>query len=394
MKNPTRLPGEVFGEDSNVPTQSRWDALNEELAIIGDDDLEVTIVEMKQQMDALHGEWLMRIAEFDRRKLADMRHRLTTTGWLRSVFRLTGAVASTTLRQARGLMQMPTVAGAAIEGSLDPVAVMMLDRARRRHPVAFSDHEAVFADIATYLNPTDLRRAVSHWEQQIDYPSAVARTEAQRRRRRFSINQTWEGMWWVAGELDPETGAIVDKAIRSVADRANLDPTDTRVPAQVRADALGDICTQWLQHGDTPTSGGVKPHIVLTIDAEALLGLRQRLGMIDDVVVSPETVRRLACDSSIVRMILDDRSRPIDVGRATRTISPALRRALNARDRGCQWPGCEAPPGWCDAHHIRHWIDGGPTELDNLILLCRTHHTAVHRDDQYAKTTPQPARAP
>lgn len=393
MKNPTRTPGEVFDEDGNDSIRIGWERLTEELATIGDDDLEATIVEMKYQMDADHAEWLARIAEYDRRQLADVRHRLSTTGWLRSTFRMTGRAASSTLRQSRGLLRMPKVAAAATAGVIGPIVVALLDRARRRHPDEFSGHEAVFADIGSYLDPTGMRRAITHWEQQVDYPSAVAQAEAQRSRRRLSINQTWDGMWSLSAELDPETGSMVDAAIRSIADPSNLDADDRRKPWQVRADALADLCEQSLRRGSAPTSGGVKPHLTLTIDAEALLGLRRALGTIGDAVVSPAVARRLSCDSTVVRVILDENAEPIDVGRATRAIPPALRRALDARDRGCQWAGCDAPTDWCDAHHIEHWADGGSTDLTNLVLLCRTHHTAMH-EDLDAELSTRPQRAP
>ena len=101
----------------------------------------------------------------------------------------------------------------------------------------------------------------------------------------------------------------------------------------------------------------------------------------DGVPVDPETVRRLACDASIVPIVLGSESEVLDVGRATRTIPPAVRRAIDLRDAGCTWPGCDAPPSWCDAHHIEHWAHGGTTTLENLRLVCRRHHTAIHRQD-------------
>jgi hypothetical protein len=88
------------------------------------------------------------------------------------------------------------------------------------------------------------------------------------------------------------------------------------------------------------------------------------------------TFRRIACDASRVVMIHDDAGRILDVGRRTRAISPALRRALEHRDGGCRFPGCGIR--FCDAHHVEHWADGGDTKLDNLVLLCRLHHRAVH----------------
>jgi hypothetical protein len=94
--------------------------------------------------------------------------------------------------------------------------------------------------------------------------------------------------------------------------------------------------------------------------------------------IAGEAARRLACDARISRVITDGPSQPLDVGRRTRTIPPALRTALIVRDRGCTFPGCDRPPPWTDAHHLVAWIDGGPTSLDNLALLCRRHHRAVH----------------
>ena len=92
--------------------------------------------------------------------------------------------------------------------------------------------------------------------------------------------------------------------------------------------------------------------------------------------VSAETSRRIACDASIVRMTHAADGTVLDVGRKTRSIPPAIRRALEARDQRCRFPGCASR--WCDAHHVVHWADGGPTSLDNLLLLCRRHHRAIH----------------
>jgi hypothetical protein len=110
---------------------------------------------------------------------------------------------------------------------------------------------------------------------------------------------------------------------------------------------------------------------------EARAGGRARLE--DAGTISAETARRLACDATVTRVVTAARSVPLEVGRATKVVSPALRRALAIRDGGCAFPGCERPPGWCDAHHVRHWADGGETGLSNLVLLCRPHHRVIHR---------------
>jgi Domain of unknown function (DUF222) len=98
------------------------------------------------------------------------------------------------------------------------------------------------------------------------------------------------------------------------------------------------------------------------------------------VPISVGWARRLACDATIIPLVLGANSEPLDVGRATKAVPAALRRALIARDKGCAFPGCRRPPRWCDAHHLQHWLDGGPTALHNLVLLCDYHHHVIHHD--------------
>jgi hypothetical protein len=88
--------------------------------------------------------------------------------------------------------------------------------------------------------------------------------------------------------------------------------------------------------------------------------------------------RRLACDAAVLRVVLAAGSQPLDVGRRTAVVPPAIRRAVIVRDRPCRFPGCDRPQSWCDAHHVVQWADGGPTSLANLLLLCRRHHRTVH----------------
>jgi hypothetical protein len=115
--------------------------------------------------------------------------------------------------------------------------------------------------------------------------------------------------------------------------------------------------------------------------------------------ISAQMVERLACDCTVTRILLGSDSAVIDVGRSRRVVSGSTRRALNVRDKHCQWPGCERPPSTCDAHHLIYWTRGGPTDLDNLLLLCYRHHWMVHegawqiaRDDSgRILTIPSPA---
>ena len=129
---------------------------------------------------------------------------------------------------------------------------------------------------------------------------------------------------------------------------------------------------------DCPSTAGEPPHLTVTIDWDAL---RTGLGVATldyGTHITATEARRSACDAKIIPVVLGGKSEPLDVGRAMRTVPLSIRRALVARDRGCVFPGCDRPPGMCQAHHRRHWVDGGETSVENCVLLCETHHRHVH----------------
>src|SRR5205823_784952 len=150
--------------------------------------------------------------------------------------------------------------------------------------------------------------------------------------------------------------------------------------AQQQADALGLLAESALHHGIEPGAPGERYQVVVHVDAPALMDPdAPGQSVLDDGVhVSAETSRRLACDATRVVMRHDPDGRVTEVGARTRTIPPALRRALHHRDRACRFPGCARRFG--QGHHIKHWANGGPTTLSNLALLCRRHHRAVHEE--------------
>ncbi|MGI9585714.1 MAG: DUF222 domain-containing protein [Acidimicrobiia bacterium] len=358
----------------------------DDLFRVGDDDLEQSIVDRLRLIDALRADVALRVDEFDRRQVAEDSYVLTTKQWLAHRCRLSKRDASILLRTGQGLARMPKTAEFAVKGYITSDGVRLLTAARAKHPDDFVSHEAVLTDAATYLDVKELRQAVAYWEQQVAYPEALAETGRQTARRRLSVNQTWDGMWSVSGELDPESGQVVSTALEALVAPTNLDPVDTRSHPQKTADALVDLCTHALGHGDTlATSGGEKPHVTISVDynvlTRELADDGRRLPEIAGSPVSPETIERMTCDAGIVRIVVDSKGQPLDVGRRVRTVTPAIRRALDVRDGGCAWSGCDAPLDWCDAHHLVHWAHGGETSLDNLILLCRKHHTTTHKDN-------------
>lgn len=155
---------------------------------------------------------------------------------------------------------------------------------------------------------------------------------------------------------------------------------DDRTGGQRRADALVEACERLLRAGALPSSGGERPQLVVTLDHEQLSAAVGAGSLPDGVELSPAAVRRLACDAGVVPAVLGSASQPLDVGRSSRTATPAQRRALALRDGGCAFPGCDRPPAWCDAHHIQHWEHLGQTDLANLVLLCGYHHRVLHHD--------------
>src|SRR5947208_5471847 len=199
----------------------------------------------------------------------------------------------------------------------------------------------------------------------------------------------------IRGRLAPEVGAALIQAL-TAAREALYDKAHARnVPAgtsgadvstepptmpQQQADALALVAETALHHGIDPGAPGERYQVVVHVDAPVLADVDApgQSVLEDGAHVSAETSQRLACDASRVVMRHDPDGRIFEVGARTRTIPPALRRALHHRDRGCRFPGCGVRFG--QGHHLRHWADGGPTTLSNLALLCRRHHRAVHEE--------------
>jgi hypothetical protein len=183
---------------------------------------------------------------------------------------------------------------------------------------------------------------------------------------------------------------------------------EARSPSKRRADALVEMAVTQLRCGDHRDVHGQRPHLTVTVSADTLRNhprstdaggddpVRSRAMAVPAELhgvgpIHSETARRIACDAvrTVVTIAPFDGDAawmqstpavPLSVGRATRTIPAPIRTALVLRDQGCRFPGCDRPPAWTDGHHIIHWADGGPTELDNLVSLCRRHHRRVHEE--------------
>ncbi len=344
-------------------------------------ELESDIGVLRRVIGIAEAECARRVGEIERRGSFSEDGALSITSWVDARFRTGRSEASTAVRMGRALEDMPATREALCEGEVSRAAVVQLIGARESNPEEFSRAEDLLVDTARSLGVKDLRRAVEHWREVVSPEQAVRDEEERFQRRKLHASPTFEGMVRIDGDLDPETGQVVISALSAVTGpwMRERSPDDDRTPEQMRADALGKVCRRFLDSSHRPRHGGERPHVTVVCDLEALEGRAGYSAELSDTGrITPETLRRLACDAQVSRVITSGGSLPLEVGRDRKTVPAGIRKALVVRDRHCAFPGCDRPPSWCDGHHIRHWTDGGPTDLSNLVLLCRRHHRKIH----------------
>jgi hypothetical protein len=372
------------------------------------------------------------------RLLAQFHHRAgwrdtgfpSTAEWLAWRIGIKPNAARERLRTALALEDLPATSEAMRKGELSFTKVRTLTRA------ATPENEATLLAFARSGSAANLERVIRGW-QRLDHRSELTAEQLRHRRRRLSAWVDEDGTVVVRGRLDPEVGAVLMRAVEAASDalyrggaeggrggggcdcdseecdsngkgcwsgqgrteeeaRAELDGT---TPEQRRADALGLVAERALAAGFGSSNGSSKGsssgtgddaipisgtrseryQVMLHVDAEMLKEdgpVDGRSELEDGTRVTAVTSRRVSCDAGLVEVAHGPRGEVVGAGRRKRTVPPVLRRALEARDRGCRFPGCGLR--FTDAHHVRHWADGGETTLGNLVLLCRRHHRAVH----------------
>jgi hypothetical protein len=364
----------------------------------------------------------------------------STAAWLWTRLRLGASTAASSVRTARALFRGPLTATAeALAGGEISVAhARVLAHGTQELPERVTaEAEPVLVAAACRLDPPGLRRVLGHLVLVADPEGADRQSELRHGRRGLWLAPTLEGMVAVDGLLAPEAGQSLLAALEPLARPA--DASDARSGSQRRADALAELARRALEGGRLPQTGGVRPQVTVTVDLDSLLGRQNAVGgeVGGPGSLAPEGCRRLACDGALTRVLVTRHpdhqqhpshhrhpdhhndpdhhdgphghgdgpsghgdealaeqlraalallppalggapTQPLEVGRTTRVIQSAQRTALAVRDGGCVFPGCARPLAWCEAHHLRHWLHGGPTDLANLALLCRAHHRAVH----------------
>lgn len=358
-------------------------------------EVEREICELAAHIAAATCRWLTLAAEFDRRSGHERFGFVSCASWLAWRCSITPRAAREQLRVARSLRDLPGIRAAFARGALSYSKVRALTR------VAEPEMEAELLALAEDATAAQLERLLR------GYRGAIAADTAERTRSRRHLATRWEddGSLTIRASLPPEEGALFLQGLgcaghelrgEAAGDhgRGSPEPPESGSGAGAedplhprrrqsdrqpdRADALVALAESAIARGVAASPGGERNRVVVHIDLGALVSADDTAAATlgEGVALPAETARRLGCDAAIVTMIERD-GEPLSVGRRTRSIPPALRRALQARDRCCRYPGCDHDR-FVDAHHIEHWAHGGATSLGNLVLLCRRHHRLLH----------------
>jgi 5-methylcytosine-specific restriction endonuclease McrA len=359
-----------------------------ELDRLGDE-----IAELSANLNAATARLLELIREFDAR--GGWNHGFRSCAqWLSWRVGMERGAAREHVRVARALGSLPRLADALARGELSYSKLRALSR------IATPEIEERLLAVGRAGTACQVERIVRGWRR-VDRLAEAREDTRRHKARALHVYQDEDGMVTIRGRLTPEQGAVVMQALAAARETLyqRARSTDTPscpgdVPAgtssmeQQQADALTLLAEAALHHSLDPGAPGERYQVVVHVDAAVLADAEAPGQSVLDggTHVPAGTSQRLACDASRVIMRHDPDGQIAEVGARTRTIPPAIRRALHHRDRGCRFPGCGLPFG--QGHHIRHWADGGPTTLSNLAMLCQRHHRAVHEEGYQVERQP------
>jgi hypothetical protein len=354
-------------------------------------ELEAEITELAGHLNAAQHRWLVLIEEFDRRTGWSDGSTQSCAHWLNWKCGVALGAAREKVRVAHAIPKLPRISAAMARGELSYSKVRALTR------IACEKTEEYLLNIALHGTAAHVERVVRQFRRAQE-AEELSREERQQANRKLTYFYDADGSLLIKGRLPAEVGAQLIKALEAAAQ----DEEREDVPAETserpdgwrggiyfseekkpswgarRADALGRIAESFLKHGLAVLSPGDRQQIIVHVDAQTLReGGAGRCEFEDGPSMAVETARRIACDAGTVHLHEDEAGEPLNIGRRSRTIPPALRRALKSRDKGCRFPGCPNTR-YVDAHHIHHWAQGGETKLSNLVQLCRFHHRQVH----------------
>jgi hypothetical protein len=332
-----------------------------------------------------------------------------TPAWLRGVAKMSGHHAGLEIRTAVALRELPAVSEAIVDGEITTDHGRVLTRlVGKVTEAALLDSQPALIEVARRTDPDQLAHYVRHllatWcEPQLDADEAAAEDA-----RFFTVRNTHNGRWRGSFDLPDAAMEPVLTVLNALARREG--DADARSAGQRRADAFSDVFALAARHAELPQAGGARPlvnYVVpswwgtglgpaatpVTAASPALVGMPLLAGLLDldrhpgvDCATGSWTgpttraqIATLLCDARVQRVVLDETGQVVSLTSGTDQITAAQRRAVAARDRCCTSKGCSRPAAFCDVHHLWARADGGPTTVDNLVLLCRRHHVMWHR---------------
>ncbi len=341
---------------------------------MGDDQIALQRIGNRVQAEAQR-----RLRRFDSGEGYAPSGALSAKAWLRWQCHLTDNAASERVTISRRMAALPKLEQAFADGDVSYRHVSLIAETANQLEGKFeAQAETILVDAAKELDPWRLLRVIGHLKHCLEPDGVLGDANEAHERRFLHLSQTFDGIFRIDGRLDAEGGAVLRTALDAV-----MGPRlegDERMASERRADAAVELARRQLDAGQLPEVGGQKPHLAVSVDMATLS--KEPGAMAAELEwsqpIPAETARRLACDAAITPIFGGAESPQI--GPTSRVISGPMRRSLKALDKGCRFPGCDCPPAWTDAHHIKHWADGGPQTLANLVLLCRRHHRRVHEE--------------
>ncbi len=373
----------VDGERGNWTSQEVFEEINSLLNRLSSEDLSSLPagsmgedqIALQRICNRVQAEGLRRLRRFDTGRGYAPSGALSARAWLRWRLNLTTTTASERVAISRKLAALPQTEQALADGDISYRHVALIAETAGQLGEKFdAQGETILVDVSKEVCPWRLQRAIWNLKHCLEPDGVLSEANKANSRRFLHLSQTFDGVYRIDGWLDAEGGAVLNTALDSI--MGPWREGDERSATQRRADAAVEMARRQLDGGQLPEVGGQKPHLAVSVDMATLS--KEPGSMAAELEwsqpIPAETARRLACDAAITPIIDGE------ADHTTRVVPGATRRALIARDKGCRFPGCDCPPAWTDAHHIKHWADGGPTTLDNLILLCRRHHRLVHEE--------------
>jgi Domain of unknown function (DUF222)/HNH endonuclease len=340
------------------------------------------LLELRELQERLDAEMVRCVADWDAAAAWAEGTALGPKSWLASRARMTRPEADRLLKSARLVRDHEATARALAGGAVSARHVEALAVAAHQRADLYAEYEVQLLEAAGTVDAQDFPTFARRWRELVDDDRSARDAGFAFERRGFTLSPTTGGSV-VSGFLDAEASAIVSRGLEAL---QPPDPIHGAEPPRSRAQRFANALVLMAErsHGGTlpesrPLAGAdiVVDHKVLArhplVELDGLRCDIEGFGPITRV-----TAERLTCDCALSRVVMRGRSEIVDYGRRTRVIPRRLRRLVQVRDEHCQFPGCREPAQWCDVHHLRHWLDGGETNLDNLALLCRRHHVACH----------------